>query len=288
MAEDIGDIGDFWDGSFPGLDAFGDGFEGANSIWDAGSEGGLNLGSLWSDLTSGINGMSTGTALLGLGGASALASLLGANAAKEAARIQAGASGSAADKSLQQFYTTRSDLAPFQMLGAGAVSPLAQLTGASVGGNPLTAPLTKQFDASMLEDTPGYKFSLEQGMKGIKNMFAARGLGGESGALGKGLIGFNQGLAGTTYNDQLKNYLAQNQQTYNMLSQLVQGGQNAATQVGNTGAQAVSAANNLNTSGAAATAAGGLGAAQSAGAGLQNIGNVLVTNSLLQGMFGGR
>lgn len=247
-------------------------------------------GNWFSQLAGGMQNMSPGAALLAMGGANALGGLLGANAAKEAARLQALSGQSAADKSMAMFNTVRGDLTPYNILGLGATPSLARLTGSEIGGNPLTAALTRPFQPTMdeLEKTPGYQFTLDQGTKAVKNQFAARGLGGMSGALGKGLVNFASGTASTTYNDQFKNYLAQNQQVYNMLRGLVQGGQNAAAQTGDFGTQAQTTANNLNTGSAAATAGGIVGSSNAMSGAMSNIGNTLVTNSLLQGMFGGR
>lgn len=57
-----------------------------------------------------------------------------------------------------------------------------------------------------LEATPGYKFTLDQGLKSTQNSFAAKGLG-NSGAALKGAAQFTTGLADQTYQSQLNNYL---------------------------------------------------------------------------------
>jgi len=100
--------------------------------------------------------------------------------------------------------------------GMGAYNQYLNLTGAGPGGNPLTAPLTKPFDPSMLASTPGYQFTLGQGLKSTQNSFAAEGLG-SSGAAEKGSAAYTTGLAQSTYNQQFQNYLTQNQQIGNML-----------------------------------------------------------------------
>lgn len=61
-----------------------------------------------------------------------------------------------------------------------------------------------------LEQTPGYQFTLDQGLKSVQNSYAAQGLG-SSGAALKGAASFATGLADQTYQQQLNNYL----QNYN-------------------------------------------------------------------------
>ena len=62
-----------------------------------------------------------------------------------------------------------------------------------------------------LEQTPGYQFTLSQGLKSTQNAAAARGLG-VSGAALKGADTFATGLANQTYNQQYQNAANQYQQ----------------------------------------------------------------------------
>jgi hypothetical protein len=281
--------GEFISSAFPGFDTVGNFVP---SIADIGTERGAStLGNLLTSLGGGpgsgaTSGLGLGT-VLGLGGANVIGGILGSQAAQNAARIQANAGQNAANAQMGMFNSVRGDLLPFQAMGVGALSPLAALTGTNVGGNPLLAPLTRPFAPTMeqLEATPGFQFTRDQGLKAVANRMAAKGLSG-SGAEYKGMADYVTGLASTTYNDQLKNTLAQQQQMYNMLTGLVQGGQNAASQTGNFGVQSQSTANNLLTSGAAAQAGGVIGSANALGGIGTNLGNLLMTNSLMQGMFG--
>lgn len=79
--------------------------------------------------------------------------------------------------------------------------------------------LTRPFKPTIgeLEATPGYKFVLDQGLKGLQNSYAARGLA-NSGASLKGATDYATNLAETTYQQQLNNYLKQNQNKYNTYS----------------------------------------------------------------------
>lgn len=150
---------------------------------------------------------------------------------------------------------------------------------------------------SGLEKTPGYQFTLDQGMKATANQNAAMGLGG-SGAEAKGVQQYAQGLASTTYgqnfniyNQQYANYWSALMNKYNMLSGQTALGAAAAGGTGQQGANAQGAANAANIGGANASAAGTVGAANAAGAGLSGIagaGNTALNYSLLKsgGMFG--
>lgn len=161
------------------------------------------------------------------------ASVVGAGASiigsSNAAGAQKDAVNSANATQTAMYNQTRSDLAPFVQAGTGALGQLQQLTGTNEGGNPLTAPLTAQFQPTMeqLEATPGYKFSLDQLMKSTQNSYAAKGLG-SSGAAIKGAQDRTLGLASTTYQQNLDDYLKQNLQTYNMLTGQATLGANAA------------------------------------------------------------
>lgn len=223
-----------------------------------------------------LPGAVLGSGLLGtagslFGGASA------ADAATDAANIQAGSSDRVAQMQLAMFREIQANLKPYLDAGTGALPAFTSLTGTGPGGNPLTAPLTGRFNPTIadLEKTPGYKFTLDQGLKGVQNKYASVGLGG-SGAAQKGAIDYAEGLAGTTFNDQLTNYLRQNLQTYNMLGGIVGVGQNSAVQTGTAGLNATGAAGNALLTGANAAASGIIGSTNALtkgiGGALSNIG----------------
>jgi hypothetical protein len=141
-------------------------------------------------------------------------------------------------------------------LGLGPKSMDATFGGPIGGGG---ANLLSTFSPTMaqLASTPGYQFSLRQGELAASNPMIAQGLGG-SGALGKGLVNYAEGLAGTTYQQQLQNYLAQNAQAFNMLYGPFQAFNQAAGQYGQIGAGAAGQLGGI-TAGAAGTL-GGVGA----------------------------
>ncbi|MFC4275570.1 hypothetical protein [Achromobacter aloeverae] len=163
-----------------------------------------------------------------------------------------------------------------------------QAAGAFSGlGSLLTTPFS--FDASDLENTPGYQFTLQQGLKSLNNQNSAMGLG-LSGAQQKGLLSYATGLADNTYGQQYNralqayntNYGIANDM-YNRLAGLAGMGQNAAAGVGNAGLQTANTAGNYATQAANAGAAGTIGSANALSSGLSGISNGLGLYSLLGG-----
>src|SRR5215469_13595632 len=184
------------------------------------------------------------TAILGAGALGGVSSLIGggisASASTKAANIQARAAQQATQLQSQQeqqalqlqqgeFLTTQANLAPFMAEGNVAqnwltsdlgslttpvVQPFPQTVSAAISGleNPLQAANTLQLPTNLqqLAQTPGYQFSLQQGLEATQNSYAAQGLG-SSGAALKGAANYAEGLAGTTYNQVFQNMLAGNQ-----------------------------------------------------------------------------
>jgi hypothetical protein len=141
---------------------------------------------------------------------------------------------------------------------------------------------------AQLSQTPGYQFTLGQGMQAAQNGFAAQGLGA-SGAAQKGAINYAEGLAGTTFQQQFQNYLSQNQQIYNMLGGVSGSGQNAGANLGSLGLQAAGTAGNALQSAGNAQAAGTIGAANATIGGINSLSSGATLASMLSpnGLFGG-
>lgn len=126
------------------------------------------------------------------------------------------------------------------------------------------------FDPANLDQTPGYQFALQQGLKGTNNALASQGLG-LSGAQAKGLSTFATGLADQTYGDQYNRALSTFNTNYqvaannvNNLQGLVNTGQNSAAQTGQAGLQGANNAGNYLTQAGNAQAAGIAGVGQAA------------------------
>jgi hypothetical protein len=131
-------------------------------------------------------------------------------------------------------------------------------------------------DQATLEQTPGYQFNLNQGLKSVQNSAAARGLG-NSGAALKGAASYATGLADSTYQNQFNNALsnanlglASRQQSYNQLMGISQLGESAGAQTGAYGTQTAQSVGQNTIAGGTAQAAGLNGAANSLSNGVNN------------------
>ena len=240
--------------------------------------------------------MGIGAALLAGGvisGVGSLASgIVGSSAAQSAASAEEAAAQSSSQLQWNEFQQVQSNLQPYMTAGTTALSSLQGLTGTNAGGNPLTAPLTAPFQPTMsqLAATPGYQFTLGQGLQATQNSYAAQGLG-SSGAALKGAANYAEGLASTTYQQQFQNYLGQNQQIYNMLGGLTQQGQAAATGAGGMGLQTAAQVGQNTLAAGQASAAGTVGSANAITGALGNIGASTNNTALMlalanSGMFG--
>ena len=165
---------------------------------------------------------------MGLGaGVSLLSGFMGAGASKKASEQQIAARERALQMQKGMFDTAAGALNPFISGGANVLNQLSGLTGP---GGALTTPTSANLPGGtnfsgvvpnfnfqptqeQLEQTPGYQFNLNQGLKAVQNSAAARGLG-SSGTAMKGAADYAQGLAGTTFQQQLQNYLQQGQMNF--------------------------------------------------------------------------
>jgi len=164
-----------------------------------------------------------------IGGSSVISGLFGKSAANKAAS----ASRDAALLQQQMYQTTRGDLAPFVQSGAGALPTLNALTY----GDPATV-------QARLEQTPGYQFALQQGLKSTQANAAARGLG-VSGASLKGAATYATGLADQTFENRFQDAL----RTAGL-------GESAAAMTGQQGTQAAATGGQYTSQAGLANAAG--------------------------------
>jgi len=203
--------------------------------------------------------------------ANAVRDLTGANqqaqAITTAANTQAAAANNAAALQNAQFQQTQANLAPYASIGTAALPQLIQSLGyqGQYGSNGQLTGLSGQgfqFNPSNLENTPGYQFTLQQGMNALNNAGSAIGQN-QSGAQAKGLANYATGLAQNTYNQQYQNALNTYQQNASILGSLLSTGQNAAAGIGSMGMQNAQSVGNTLMSGANATAAGQVAAGSS-------------------------
>ena len=211
-------------------------------------------------------------------GGSLFSGLLGSNASSSAASTQSAAADKAAAAAKAQYDQTREDLAPYRGYGTTAGNALiGRLPALSSSFNPSGADL---------ENTPGYKFTLDQGLKAVQNGASAKGLG-VSGAAMRGAEDYATGLANKTYLDQFGVDQTNKNNAFNKLLQVTGVGAGAANQTGNFGQAATQNANNFATTGAAATAAGTVGGANAINngitSGINNYNQYGLINRLLPG-----
>jgi len=180
-------------------------------------------------------GMLAGNLLKGFGGQQA--SNIQAGGAQNAALWQALAAGQAQQNYAQYFNQAKEALNPYVQAGQTSMNTLqSYLTGnaaktAGIGGGGDTLMSTFQPTQAQLESTPGYQWAKTQALGSMANSGAAKGLG-TSGNLVQQIGTTATGLASQTFQQQIDNYLRQNQQAYNMLLAPSQIGAGAAGTLG--------------------------------------------------------
>ena len=219
-------------------------------------------------------------------------SLLGANAAQNAAKIQAAAAQGQQQLQGQIFNTQNQQLAPARATGYGALNNIGQLnsgqyTQFDANGNPIgtgvgSGYLTNQFNNTDLNANlaPNYAFQLGQGQQALANQQNATG-GLVGGNTLKAMQDYTQNFAGNAYQNAFANYQGQRTNIYNTLASIAGLGQTAQGQSNTLATNYGTNTANLATGAAAAQAAGTVGAANAYGSGLQNIGNAYMLSSLL-------
>lgn len=177
-------------------------------------------------LTMGL--MAGGSLLSGVGGIMGGNSL--ANANRSAGNQSAMLNAIAMQQAQQRFSKAQGLMKPYITSGTNALDMLmgylqGGANGVGGGGDSLISTFAPTMER--LEQTPGYQFVKNQGLKAVQNSAAARGLGSSGNALQQG-ADYATNLASTTFQQQLQNYMAQNQQAFNMLFNPAQMGGNMA------------------------------------------------------------
>lgn len=195
---------------------------------------------------------------MGIAAAVAGAGVLGAGASLYGSSQQADAAKAGINEQQQMFQILQGNLAPYMQTGQQSLSAL----------NSALPGLTAPFNPANLASTPGYQFTLQQGMNAVNNSNSTKGWG-QSGPGAKAIADYTTGLASSTYNQQFQNYWNQNQSIYNMLLGPAQLGESAAAGVG---------------SGALSTGQG-IASSLAGGANAQAAGAVGASNSLTNGVL---
>lgn len=223
-----------------------------------------------------------GAAVVGAAG-SAISSSNAAGAAKSAAGEQSAAAQAAAAQqqaaipgAVNQLWNSQNQaqlqLAPYKAEGQTGID------GLNANYNYLTTPYAPT--QAQLAATPGYQFTLAQGLQSTQNAQAAQGLGVSGSAL-KAAAAYSTGLANSTYQTDATIYQQNQQQIGNLLTGMANNGQNAATAgaqiFANTGQNAANvltgqtnAAAGTSLTGAQAQAAGTVGAANAVTGGISS------------------
>lgn len=196
-------------------------------------------------------------ALLGGAAVSAGATMLGSNAA---ANAQKSAANTAANTQMSMYNQSANRLAPFVGVGSTAATNAQNMAKTGFSFNPTM---------SQLEQTPGYQFNLQQGLKSVQNGAAARGLGVSGAALRAG-ADYASGLASNTYQQQFNNALTGYQTNFGNQMNLAGLGENAAAQTGYMGQGAANQISSAQIGAGNAQAGAYMASANAVGSGVNN------------------
>jgi len=178
-----------------------------------------------------------GAGVLGAG-ASIYASSQAADAQKEGIAASADAQQRMFDKQVEL-------QEPFRQGGVTAQNRLMTLLGLSPGGDsgltvdqndPNFGKYSRDFGMADYQADPGYAFRLSEGMKGLQNSAAARGLL-SSGSTLKGITDYSQGQASQEYGNAYNRYQTNRANQINPLQSLMGSGQTSANTLTNAAGQ---------------------------------------------------
>ena len=251
------------------------------------------------------------TAALITGGLTLASTVVGSRAARKAGETQAAAADRASELQQQQYEQTREDQAPYRQAGYNALAEMQRTAGNVPGAftyDNKNLPAAFKFGAGDYQADPGYAFRLSEGQKTLDRQAAARGglisggalraaqrYGQEMGsqefgnAYNRALTGYNAEVAreNQLYGRALTGYntgVASENQLYNRQAGLAGIGQTSANLVGQAGQNYATNVGNLMTSGAAAQAAGQVGAANAITGGVGTYLNYSQNNALLEAL----
>lgn len=172
------------------------------------------------------------------------------------------------------FGTAKDALNPFISAGSGVLSTLQNL-------------ITPGAAASTLSTLPGFQFQSQYGTQAATNALAARGLGGSTGPLARGISDYNQGLAGTYYNNSVNALQGFANMGSGAAGTLAGAAGQAGSNVGGLTASGANAIGNTLTGIGNAQAAGTLGTANALAGGLTGGANSATNALLLSRLTGG-
>lgn len=141
-----------------------------------------------------------------------------ANAAKDAARVQA-----------EAIRSSMAYMQPYYQGGVQAQNRLMSLLGLS--GDPQAegyGSMARDFGMQDFQQDPGYAFRMSEGLKALERSAAGRG-GAASGAAMKGITQYGQNLASQEYQNAFNRYMANRQSRLSPLQNLMGVGAGAAS-----------------------------------------------------------
>lgn len=186
---------------------------------------------------------------------------------------------SALDFQKSAFGTATNALSPYSTAGA---SVLPTLQGLLTPGASQT---------SILSQLPGFQFQSQYGTMATTNALAARGLGGSTGPLARGISDYNNGLAGTSFTNLVNSLQGYANMGTSASGALASAAGAAGSNVGNLTANTNNTIGNTETNIGNSTAAGILGTGNALSSGLtgsaSSATNALLLSKLLPGAAGG-
>jgi hypothetical protein len=193
-------------------------------------------------------------------------------AAKSAARTQADAAGRAMDQERAMYEQGREDLAPYREQGYTALKDIEQM-------KPF---LTSQFGPEQFGQylDPSMAFRQRIGTQATERL-ANVGGGAIGGNTLRALTDYGQNLAATEYGNAFNRFQTERGNIYNTLANIAGMGQGAVNTGVRSGETFAAGQTGLITGGAAAQAAGTVGAANAVGGAASNLGNMAYLNTLM-------
>lgn len=192
-------------------------------------------------------------------------SMIGADAAGDAADAQAQSAANAQALQKEMFDKQVELQEPWRQ---GGITALGQLgAGTANGGD-----LNRDFTMADFNRDPGYAFRRTEGLKGVEASAAARG-GALSGGALKGIEKYGQDLASQEYGSAYNRFNADRDRRFNRLSSIAGLGQTATRDVASGGQNYANQAGDLMTQAGNARASGYVGSANAINQGIGSVAN---------------
>lgn len=214
-------------------------------------------------------------------GGAVVSGVIGAKAAKSAARTQAASADRAADLEKEMFDKQVELQAPFREAGLTAQNKLLDYMGLSAGAGGKYA---RDFSMADFQQDPGYAFRMSEGLKALDRTAASRG-GMLSGAALRGATRYGQDMASQEYTNAFNRYQTNRANQLNPLQSLMGASQTATNAMGQAGQNYATNAGNAYMNAGNARASGYVGSANAWSNALGGATNYLTQNAMMDRMF---